>query len=148
MCDGDVSHSAQTRTAVSRFGIRKRIRAWTRSESDGSDRPKAPGFAVVFECPDGSSFTAHAKQGDSLLLTSGRGPQPISSACTDGTCGTCRVDVLQGSESLTEQGEHELQTKTEVGVPAEQRLGCHAGIHGDGVHVRIVNVLGEELIDP
>ena len=133
---------------MSRFGIRKRLRAWAGSEAVGSERPTPPRFTVVFDCPDGSSFTAHAKTGDSLLLASGRGPQPISSACTDGTCGTCRVDVLEGSGSLTEQGEHELQTKTEVGVPAEQRLGCHAGIHGDGVHVRIVNVLGEELIDP
>jgi ferredoxin len=58
------------------------------------------------------------------------------------------VDILAGSDVLTEVEEHETKTKADVGVPADQRLGCHAGVLGSGVRVRIINILGEEAIDP
>ncbi len=131
------------------FGIRKRLKALL--GLDAAPAPQAPArptYEVTFECPDGSDYTTTAKEGDSLLLASGRGAQPISSGCTDGTCGTCRVDVLAGADSMSPAGDHEAKTKSDVGVPAEQRLGCHTGIHGPGVRVRIINILGEEPIDP
>lgn len=133
---------------MSRFGIRRRLKALTKRSDRGPERPPVPLFEVVFECPDGTSFTTEAEEGDSLALVSGRGPNPISSACTDGTCGTCRVVVLEGMASLTSIGPHEVETRDNVGVPADQRLGCHAGVHGPGLRVQIINVLGEELIDP
>jgi ferredoxin len=58
------------------------------------------------------------------------------------------VDVLAGADSLTAASEHEDKTKADVGIPNPQRLGCHTGVIGPGVRVRITNVLGEELIDP
>ena len=133
------------------FGIRKRLRAMFGLDGVPSNREPEPArrsYQVTFECPDGSEFTTTAKEGDSLVLAAGRGPQPISTGCTDGTCGTCRVDILAGSDALTEVEVHETNTKTEVGVPPEQRLGCHTGVLGSGVRVRIINVLGVEAIDP
>ena len=134
---------------MSRFGIRRRLKALVNGPPNRAPRedPRAT-YDVVFECPDGSSYTAQAKEEDSLLLTSGRGDQPISSACMDGSCGTCRVVVLDGLESLTVADAYENGTKSHMGVPAEQRLGCQAGVVGPGVRVQIINVLGEELIDP
>ena len=118
--------------------------------STGEQTPvvERPVFDVTFECPDGSSYVSQAKEGDSLVLAAGRGPQPISTGCMDSTCGTCRVDVLGGHDSLTDAIDHELKVKAEVGVPDAQRLACQTGVFGPGVRVRIVNVLGEELIDP
>jgi len=133
------------------FGIRKKIKSLLGLNSGSSSAPQAPErerFEVTFDCPDGSSYTATAKDGDSLVLTAGRGPQPISTGCTDGTCGTCRIDVLTGAESLTVADSHELKTKADVGVPESQRLGCHTGVIGPGVRIHITNILGEELIDP
>ena len=133
------------------FGIRKRLRALFGLDGVPSSKPEAPArssYQVTFECPDGSEFTTTAKEGDSLVLAAGRGPQPISTGCTDGTCGTCRVDILAGSDALTEVEEHETRTKADVGVPSDQRLGCHAGVLGGGVRVRIINILGLEAIDP
>lgn len=133
------------------FQIRRRLKKLLGLDNGGSSAPVEPArptFDVTFECPDGSSYVTTAKEGDSLVLAAGRGPQPISTGCTDSSCGTCRVDVLAGHESLTEAFEHELKTKADVGVPDAQRLGCQTGVIGPGVRVRIVNVLGEELIDP
>jgi len=134
---------------MSRFGLRKRIKAVLGgSTSSATKSPPTPTHEVIFECPDGERYTAIAEEGDSLLWTSSRGEQPIDSSCTDGTCGTCRVEVVSGEGSLSEARAHEEKTKADVGVPAQQRLGCHAGVFGDGVVVRIINVLGEETIDP
>jgi ferredoxin len=133
------------------FQIRRRLKKLM-GMGDGASsapvEPARPSFDVTFECPDGTSYVTQAKEGDSLVLAAGRGSQPISTGCTDSSCGTCRVDVLAGAESLTDSYEHELKTKADVGVPDAQRLGCQAGVIGPGVRVRIVNVLGEELIDP
>ena len=133
------------------FKIRRRLKTLLGfGPSKESDRvaPPLPTFDVTFDCPDGSQYVTQAKEGDSLVLAAGRGPQPISTGCMDSSCGTCRVDVLAGHESLTEANAHERKTKADVGVPESQRLGCQTGVFGPGVHVRIVNVLGEELIDP
>ena len=133
------------------FGIRKKLKSLLGLGGSASASPQPPArtsFEVTFDCPDGSSYIATAKDGDSLVLAAGRGPQPISTGCTDGTCGTCRVDVLAGADSLTMADPHELKTKADVGVPDSQRLGCHTGVIGPGVRVHITNILGEELIDP
>ena len=133
------------------FKIRQRLKSLLGvgpSKNAEPAAPPLPTFDVTFDCPDGSSYVAPAKEGDSLVLAAGRGPQPISTGCMDSTCGTCRVDVLAGHESLTDATAHEVKVKKEVGVPDAQRLGCQTGVIGLGVHVRIVNVLGEELIDP
>ncbi|MAY81902.1 MAG: hypothetical protein CL930_14120 [Deltaproteobacteria bacterium] len=133
------------------FGIRKRLKALLGLEGGSSSAPQPPAlpsYDVVFDCPDGSTYTVSAKEGDSLVYAAGRGPQPISTGCTDGTCGTCRVDVLEGAEFLTVADGHELKTKADVGVPDAQRLACQSGVLGAGVRVKITNILGEEPIDP
>ncbi len=131
------------------FQIRRRLKSLLGLDAPKTPEPPArPSYEVTFLCPDGDSYTATAKEGDSLVLAAGRGPQPISTGCTDGTCGTCRVDIIAGASSLTEEDGHERKTKADVGVPEHQRLGCQTGVIGPGVQVRITNVLGEEIIDP
>lgn len=130
------------------FRIRARLKKLLGLDgsSPGSDRPVVPRFDVHFELADGSSFTTKAKKEDSLVLASGRGPNPIATGCADGTCGTCRVVVLDGLDLLTAPTEHEQATKAAAAVPASERLGCQTLVLGEGVRVRIVNVLGEELV--
>ncbi len=132
------------------FRIRKRLKAMlgVGGAEERPPEPALPSFDVTFDCPDGTSYVTQAKEGDSLVLAAGRGPQPISTGCMDSSCGTCRVDVLAAPESLSGITDHERKIKADVGVPAAQRLGCQAGVFGPGVRVRIVNILGEELIDP
>ena len=134
---------------MSRFGIRKRIKkmlGW-----DSGPRPPAaparPRYPVTFVLPNGTSFEAEAKEGDSLVLTSGRGAYPISTGCSDGTCATCRVEVLEGGEALTSPDKLEINTKQENGIDEAFRLGCQSAVLGPSVKVKIINVLGEDLIE-
>jgi len=131
------------------FGIRKKLKAllFGGSSSPIPPRPEIPRYSVSFELPDGTSFTADAKHDDSLVLASGRGPQPINTGCADGTCATCQVDVLEGADMLSPPDEHEEKCKVENEVPTERRLGCQTAVLGAGVKVRIINVFGEEPVD-
>ncbi len=106
-----------------------------------------PRFDVHFELPDGSSYVTKAKKEDSLVLASGRGPNPIATGCSDGTCGTCRVGVLSGADMLTGPTEHETRTKEAADVPDSERLACQTLVLGAGVSVRSVNVWGEERVE-
>lgn len=134
------------------FRIRSKLKAaLQKARGGGSDTgPKAPvrpSYTVRFELPDGTSYEVEAKEQDSLVLASGRGARPISTGCADGTCSTCQVEVIAGGDQLTPPDEHEAKTKTENNVDPARRLGCQAGVMGPGVHVRIINVLGEDLVE-
>ena len=134
---------------MSRFGIRKRIKkmlGWNAGPKPPS-APARPRYPVTFVLPNGSSYEAEAKEGDSLVLVSGRGAYPISTGCSDGTCATCRVEVIEGGDLLTSPDELETNTKRENGVDDSLRLGCQSAVMGAGVKVKIINVLGEELAE-
>ncbi len=135
------------------FGIRNMLKAAIKEMlggGPGSSAPSAPPrpqWPVVFELSDGTSYEVQAKEHDSLVLASGRGPRPISTGCADGTCATCQVEVLEGLEQLTPADGHEIKIKLENKVDDTRRLGCQTGVLGPGVHVKIINVLGEELAE-
>ena len=129
------------------FGIRKKLKSLLGLDggSSASTTPKeqeVPTYQVNFVLPDGSSYTAKAKEGDTLVMSSNRGPSPISTGCADGTCATCRVEVLMSHDQLTPETEHERTTKKNNTVAPEFRLGCQTGVLGEGIKVKIVNVLG------
>ncbi|MDP6931373.1 MAG: 2Fe-2S iron-sulfur cluster-binding protein [Myxococcota bacterium] len=130
------------------FGIRKKLKALMdggRSEPP-PPVPEVAKFQVQFILPDGSSYETTAKDGDSLVLASGRGPSPIATGCSDGTCATCRVEVKEGDGQLSPPTVHEAETRKANGVDESLRLGCQAAVLGEGVKVKIVNVFGEEPI--
>ena len=127
------------------FRIRERLKKLLfSSPPEGSSRPARPKFDVRFVLPDGTDYTTQAKQGDSLVLASGRGPAPIATGCADSSCGSCRVEIIAGTDQLTPPTDAEAATKRATGVPDNLRLGCQAGVLGAGVEVRIINVFGEE----
>lgn len=131
------------------FGIRKRIKSLLGlgDKAATPQKPQVPRYAVTFSLPDGSSYEVQAKQGDTLVLASGRGPSPIATGCADSTCGTCQVEILGGADSLSPIDEAETRTKKANNVPEHRRLGCRAEILGEGVKVRIITVFGEEGYD-
>lgn len=135
------------------FGLRNKLKALIKElfgGGGGTSAPTAPlrpRWPVTFELPDGTRYQAEAKEQDSLVLASGRGPRPISTGCSDGTCSTCQVVVVEGGDQLSPADEHETRTKSENGVDPSRRLGCQTAVLGPGVHVKIINVLGEELAE-
>ena len=99
------------------FGIRKRVKKILGLQKPPRpEAPKRPKYKVLFVLPDGNSYDAEAKEGDSLVLTSNRGAYPISQGCSDGTCGTCRVEVLEGHGALSQADGHEEETKNTMGM--------------------------------
>lgn len=129
------------------FGIRNKLKSLFGggSASPPPKREEKPRYPVTFVLPDGSEYQADAKQYDSVVMASGRSAKPIATGCGDATCATCRVEVLEGAESLSSEDEHETATKKANGVDPSMRLACQVAVTGPGVKVRIVNVLGEIL---
>jgi ferredoxin len=130
------------------FGIRKKLKSLLGLDKGAEPAakpaaPPVPRHAVRFELPKGGGYETQAKQEDTLVLASGRGPQPIATGCADSTCGTCRVEVLEGADQLSAPTDHEENTKRQNGVPAHMRLGCQARIQGPGLKVKIINVFGD-----
>jgi len=131
------------------FGIRRRIKSLLGGGGQTSrpepTRPARPRHKVTFDLPTGGeSFEVEGEQGDTLAYISSNSAHPIETGCNDSTCATCRVEVIEGAESLAPMSEHEAKTLKENNIPDGYRLGCLVGPVGDGVHVKIENVFGME----
>jgi len=130
------------------FGIRKKIKALLGlNKKNVPKAPERPRYTVTFQLPNGEDYKVEAKEGDSLVLASGRGAYPIATGCSDGSCATCRVEVLEGEENLSQADEFEKKTIENNGVDASLRLGCQSAVLGENLRIRIINVLGEELVE-
>lgn len=128
------------------FGIRKMIKKMLGFDQGpkASSNPPRPKYSVTFVLPDGEEYQSDAREGDSLVLASGRSANPISTGCMDSSCGTCEVIVLEGNDSLSPITNKEVATKEANNIAEEHRLGCQTAVLGAGVKVQIVNVLGAD----
>jgi ferredoxin len=71
-----------------------------------------------------------------------RAPVPFS--CRSATCGTCRVEVLEGAELLEPREGAEAELFELLGDPPTHRLACQAKIkRADGI-VRL-RIAGDEI---
>ena len=59
-------------------------------------------------------------------------PNPIASGCSDSSCGTCRIDILEGAENCSEAVARERATLKENGFPTNLRLACRTEIVSAG----------------
>ena len=62
---------------------------------------------------------------------------PVAFSCRGATCGTCRVEVVEGAELLEPPGEDEVALLEEKGAPADQRLACQAVVRAGAGLVRL-----------
>ena len=65
---------------------------------------------VVFASRDGEPLSVDAPDGGSLADLCDDADAPVAVSCLGATCGTCRVEILEGAELLLppESDEHEL----------------------------------------
>jgi ferredoxin len=96
---------------------------------------------VVFESPDPRGATVHADApaGARLLDLCDERDTPVPFSCRSASCGTCRVDVLEGADLLEPPRDEELDILDIFGDdPARRRLACQARARaGAGrIHVR------------
>jgi len=81
-------------------------------------------------------FSARGRRGLSILELSIANDVPHAQVCSArGRCGTCRVRVEAGTESLSPRGETERATLARVGAGEGERLACQARVLGAGVCV-------------
>jgi ferredoxin len=124
------------------FGIRRRIKRLLGMPLDGETvQEEAAKAQIVVVGPTGAEQSATVTAGVTLLTAAGSLAKPISSGCSDSTCGTCRVDVLEGAENLDEQNARERATLKENGYPTNLRLACRAELREGRVKVKAFELI-------
>lgn len=90
---------------------------------------------VAFEAPEGEPLVVEAAPGVRLVDLCDDNAAPIPFSCRSASCGTCRVDVLEGAELLEPPRDEELDVLDIFGDdPSRRRLACQARVRaGDGL---------------
>jgi ferredoxin len=72
-----------------------------------------------------------APAGTSLQAIADAAGADITFGCRTGSCGTCRVRVVEGLQHCSEAGPEERDFLLGLDAPAEERLACQVCVHGD-----------------
>lgn len=73
------------------------------------------------EIPDGEGIAAACEEAG------------VPFACTEGVCGTCVIEVVQGAENLTPMTQEEIDF---LGEQDKERLACQCKLRGGRVVVK------------
>jgi ferredoxin len=124
------------------FGIRRRIkRLFGLEQSNAPAEPEVPKVELLIVAPDGSEQKCSAAAGSSILGVSANAKRPISSGCADSSCGTCRVEVLEGAENLSAQAPRERATLKQSGHPMTLRLACTTSLDRGSAKVKAFELM-------
>jgi 2Fe-2S ferredoxin len=93
---------------------------------------------VVFESPDAPPVAVEAAGPGRLLDLCDEATPAIPFSCRSASCGTCRVDVLEGAEHLKPPQDEELDVLAIFGDdPGERRLACQVCFDGLPGRIRV-----------
>lgn len=120
------------------FGIRRRLKSlFGMGEKKAPEpEPEPEKISLVVLGPKGDEQSVTTYAGSTILGASGQLRHPIASGCSDSTCGTCHVVILEGAENLSEPTAREKGTLKDSGHPAGQRLACRTEILKGAVKVQ------------
>jgi 2Fe-2S ferredoxin len=81
-----------------------------------------------------AGFEVDAQPGETIMdITDANPAADVPYSCRAATCGTCRVEVLQGSDALSTADEIELEVLDIFGdTPDRVRLCCQTKLVGGG----------------
>ena len=104
--------------------------------------PRAPPvpLVVVFESVESGAATveAEAPPGTRLVDLCDERGAPVPFSCRSASCGTCRIDVLEGAELLEPPRDEELDVLDIFGDdPARRRLACQAQVRAESGRIRV-----------
>ena len=94
---------------------------------------------VVFEPFDGGTpVQVEAPPGTRLVDLCDERNAPVPFSCRSASCGTCRIDVLEGADLLAPPRDEELDVLDIFGDdPARRRLACQACVVAVAGRVRV-----------
>jgi ferredoxin len=93
---------------------------------------------IVFESSEGIAIAADAPEGGRLVDLCDEHKAPVPFSCRSASCGTCRIDVLEGAHLLGPPGADELEVLHLFGDdPARCRLACQVRISAGSGRLRI-----------
>ena len=87
--------------------------------------------------PPGAAVESNEPDGGRLLDICDDLEAPVPFSCRGVSCGTCRVDVLEGAEWLRSPGDEELAVLELFGDPPGRRLACAVEVKGGEGRVRL-----------
>lgn len=79
--------------------------------------------------PAGQSF--EVAPGTTILVSAIQNGFQLRHDCTEAICGTDRVKILAGKETLSEKNDNEELTLEMMNAGPEDRLACVARVNGD-----------------
>jgi 2Fe-2S ferredoxin len=72
----------------------------------------------------------------------------INQSCGgNGTCGTCRVEIMQKTDYLKPQSQHEIEISQELALRPRERLSCQAEIDAASKEIDLIVKIVNEVID-
>lgn len=93
---------------------------------------------IVFECSESPTVEVSAPDGGALVDLCDEHNAPIPFSCRSASCGTCRVDVLEGADLLDPPGDEELDVLDIFGDdPAARRLACQVRVQQGPGRLRV-----------
>lgn len=124
------------------FGIRKKLKALLRSEPEESPEPP-PRFTLIITNGEGREESYNGEVDQTILMASGNVATPIASGCSDSTCATCRIEVIEGEDLLSPPQPIEARTLEANDKDSSLRLACQTTV----VHEGTVKVRGFEFLE-
>jgi 2Fe-2S ferredoxin len=94
---------------------------------------------IIFECPGTPTLEVNTPGGKMLVDICDEHNAAVPFSCRGASCGTCRVDVLEGMELVTPPLDVELDVLDVFGDdPQKRRLACQLRVkRGEGrLHIR------------
>ena len=92
----------------------------------------------------GDPCRADADEGGALANLCDTVNAPIPFSCRSATCGTCRVEIIEGGDLFEPREEAESELLEILGDPPHYRLACQAKLKKGGGLVRL-RIADEEL---
>lgn len=93
-------------------------------------------FSMCIETSEGIPHEVKFEEGQTILEAAIRAGVEIPSSCASGTCGTCRIELLEGADSIEPPNEIECETARDKRFQKNERLACQI-LAKPGVKARV-----------
>ncbi len=91
-----------------------------------------------FESSEAPTVEVDAPDGTRLVDVCDERSAPVPFSCRSASCGTCRIDVLEGADLLEPPRDEELDILDMFGDdPARRRLACQTRVRAGAGRVRV-----------